>query len=97
MTLVGPSTFTGTPVSPVAPGNSPGGGRGTTGFPPPSGGTNPAAPVASAIGSTVSAVGSSVTTAASQIGSSVPAAAATTGVVNTVVNTLDQAVSASTE
>ena len=32
-----------------------------------------------------------------QLGSSVPAAASTTGVVNTVVNTLDQAVSASTE
>jgi hypothetical protein len=94
--LVGPATFTGTPVSPVAPGNSPGVGGGTTGSPPPSGSTNPAAPVASAVGSAVSAVGSSVTTAASQIGSSVPAPASTTGVVNTVVNTLDQAVSAST-
>jgi hypothetical protein len=37
-----------------------------------------------------------VTTAASQVGNSVPAAASTGGVVNTVVNTLDQAVSAST-
>jgi hypothetical protein len=95
VTLVGPATFTGTPVSPAAPGNSPGGGNGTTGFPPPSGSTSPAAPVASGVGRAVSAVGSSVTTAASQIGSSVPAPASITGVENTVVNTLDEAVSAS--
>jgi hypothetical protein len=96
VTLVGPATFTGTPVSPVASGSSPGGGSGTTGSPPPSGTTNPVAPVASVVGSTASVVGSSVTTAASQVGNSVPAAASTGGVVNTVVNTLDQAVSAST-
>lgn len=96
VTLVGPATFTGTPVSPAAPGNSPGGGNGTTGSPPPSGSTSPAAPVESAVGSAVSAVGSSVTTAANQIGSSVPAPASTTSVENTVVNTLDEAVSAST-
>jgi hypothetical protein len=96
VTLVAPATFTGTPVSPAASGNSPGGGNGTTGSPPPSGSTNPAALATSVVGSTASAVGSSVTTAASQVGSSVPAAASTSGVVNTVVNTLDQAVSAST-
>ena len=97
VTLVGPATFTGTPVSPTVSGTSPGGGGGTSGAPPTSGSTNPAAPVTSVVGSAASALGSSVTTAASQLGSSVPAAAASTpGVVNTVVDTLDQAVSAST-
>jgi hypothetical protein len=96
VTLVGPATFTGTPVSPAAPGNSPGAGNGTTGSSPSSGSTSTAAPVASAVGSSVSAAGSSVTTAANQIESSVPAPASTSAVENTVVNTLDQAVSAST-
>jgi hypothetical protein len=96
VTLVGPATFTGIPVSPAASGNSPGRVNGTTGSPPLSGSINPAALPTSVVGGTASAVGSSVTTAASQVGSSVPAAASTSGVVNTVVNTIDQAVSAST-
>jgi hypothetical protein len=101
VSLVGPSIFTGNPTSPAASptpsGTSPGVGSGATGSLPPSGTTNPVAPVASPLGNTVSAVGSSVATAASQLGSSVPAAASATGVANTIVNTLDQAVSASTE
>jgi hypothetical protein len=97
VSLVGPATFTATPASPAASGNAGGGSGGTPGSPPPPGSTNPVAPVASALGSAVSAVGSSVTTAMSQIGGSVPAAGSTTGVVNTVVNTLDQAVGAPSE
>jgi hypothetical protein len=93
--LVGPATFTGTPVSPTVSSTSPGGSGGTTGSPPTSGSTNPGAPVTSVVGSAASALGSTVTTAASQLGSSVPAAASTAGVVNTVVDALDQAVSAS--
>ena len=97
VSLVGPATFTGTPVSPAASGNA---GAGAAGPRVPR--RLPEAPIRSLLsrrplGSAVSAVGSSVTTATSQIGGSVPAAGSTTGVVNTVVNTLDQAVGASSE
>jgi hypothetical protein len=90
VSLIGAATFTGTPASPVASGNSPGGGGGTTRSPRPAGSSNAASPVTSIVGSTVSAVGSSVTTTTSQVESSVPGAASTTGVVNTVVDTLGQ-------
>jgi hypothetical protein len=102
VTLVGPATFTGTPVPPAASGNAPGAGDGAIASPPPAGGTNPvapvgpAAPVASTVGNTVSAIGSSVTTATGQIASFVPATGPGVGVVNTLVNTLDPAAGAST-
>ena len=95
VTLVGPATYTRTPAPPAASGSSPGGG--TTSSPAPPGNSNPVAPSAPPDGTTVSAVGSAVATAAAQLGSSVPAAASTVGVVNGVVNTLGQAVSASTQ
>jgi hypothetical protein len=95
VTLIGPATFTGAPGSPPAPsGSAPSAGGGAAGSPP--SGTNPAAPVTSTVGSTVSSAGSSVTTLASQIGTSLPAAASTTGAVSNVISTVDQAVSAST-
>jgi hypothetical protein len=97
VTLVGPATFTGTPAPPAASGSSPGVGNGATGSPSPPGNVAPVAPVAPNVGSTVSAVGSTVATSAGQLGSSVPEAASTVGAVNSVVNTLDQTVSASTE
>jgi hypothetical protein len=76
VSLVRPSTFTGTPTSPAASptasGSSPSVGGGATGSPSPSGTANPVAPVT-------------------------PAAAPAIGVADTVVNTLGQVVSASTE
>ena len=71
-----------------------GGGWRGCGSPPPAG-TNPAAPVVSTVGSTVSSATSSITTLANEIGTSVPAAASTTGAVNNAITTIDQAVSAS--
>ncbi len=97
VSLVGPATFTVTPASPGVPGDPPGVGSGATASPPPSGSTNPVSAAASSAGSAVSGVGSSVTAVAGQLGGAAPAAASAVGVANTIVNTLDQAVSASTE
>jgi hypothetical protein len=97
VSLVGPATYSVTPGSPAASVGSPGTGNSATGSPPAPGNTSPAPPVASAVGSAVSAVGSSAAAAAGQLGSSVPAAATATGVANSIVNTLDQSVTAATE
>jgi hypothetical protein len=96
VTLIGAATTTGTPFpsSSTSSGGSPGGGAG--GAPPGSGGSNPVAPVAAGVGSTVDAVGTSVTGLANQLGTALPAAAPTADAVNGVVNSLDQAVSATT-
>jgi hypothetical protein len=66
----------------------------TTGTAPPSPASNPVTPIASGIGSTVSTVGSSVTGVTNQIGSTIPTAAPAASAVNTVVNAVDQAISA---
>jgi hypothetical protein len=97
VSLVGPATYSVTPGSPAASGGSPGSGNSATASPPAPGNAGPAAPDASAAGSAVSAVGASVAAATGQLGSSVPAAATATGVANSIVNTLDQTVSAATE
>jgi hypothetical protein len=96
VTLIGAATTTGTPFpsSSTSSGGSSGGGAG--GVPPGLGGTDPIAPVAAGVGSTVDTVGTSVTGLANQIGTAVPTAAPTTSAVNGVVGTLDQAVSATT-
>jgi hypothetical protein len=96
VTLSGAASTTGasSPPSSTSSGGSPGAGAG--GAPPGLGGSDPVAPVAAGVGTTVSAVGSSITGLANQLGGAVPAAAPTASAVNGVVSTLDQAVSSTT-
>jgi hypothetical protein len=96
VTLIGAATTTGT-----VPGSSGGSaGGGSTGTPPGSTGTNPVTPVGAGVGSTVATVGTSVTGLANQLGSTVPAAApatsAVTSAVSGVLDSVDQAVAATT-
>ena len=96
VTLIGAATTTGTLPAPAA--GSPGGG--SSGASPGSGGSNPVTPVAAGVGNTVAAVGTSITGIANQLGSTVPAAAPATGAVSSAVSGLldsvDQAVGATT-
>jgi hypothetical protein len=97
VTLGGAATTTGSLPAPS------GGSRGASGGSPGatgSGGSNPAAPVAAGVGSTVANVGSSVTGLANQLGSAVPTAVPATstvsGAVSGVLNSVDQTVDATT-
>jgi hypothetical protein len=96
VTLIGAATTTGTLPSPV--GASPG--SGSSGASPGSSGSNPVTPVAAGVGNTVATVGTSVTGLANQLGSTIPSAApatsAVTSAVSGVLDSVDQAVSATT-
>jgi hypothetical protein len=101
VTLTGAASVTGTLSSPG--GGSPGGGSpggGSSGAAPGSSGSNPVSPVAAGVGNTVGTVGTSVTGVANQLGSTVPAAApaasAATSAVSGVLDSVDQAVGATT-
>jgi hypothetical protein len=100
VTLIGAATTTGGTLS-VSGGGSPGSGPpggGSSGASPGSSGSNPVSPVAAGVGNTVATVGTSVTGVANQLGSTVPAAApatsAATSAVSGVLESVDQAVSA---
>jgi hypothetical protein len=111
VTLTGAASVTGTLSSPGGGspgGSSPGGGSpgggsaggGSSGVSPGSSGSNPVSPVAAGVGNTVASVGTSVTGVANQLGSTVPAAApatnAATSAVSGVLDSVDQAVGATT-
>jgi hypothetical protein len=96
VTLIGAASTTGT-----VPGSSGGSaGGGSAGTSPGSSGTNPVAPVGAGVGSTVATVGTSVTGLANQLGATVPAAApatsSATSAVSGVLDSVDQAVGATT-
>jgi hypothetical protein len=91
--------------SPGAPGGEPTGSGGGTGVgtgspaPSPPAGTDPVAPVVTALGSSVTGVGTSVTSAAGQVGSAMPAtatAAAVVGAGGATVSQLGQTLSSTT-
>jgi hypothetical protein len=96
VTLTGAATTTGT--APGSSGVSAGGG--SAGTSPGSSGTNPVAPVGAGVASTVATLGTSVTGVANQLGSTVPATApatsAATSAVSGVLDSVDQAVGATT-
>jgi hypothetical protein len=105
VTLTGAASVTGTLSSPggASPGGSPGGGSrggGSSGASPGSSGSSPVSPVAAGVGNTVATVGTSLTGVANQLGSAVPAAApatsAATSAVSGVLDSVDQAVGATT-
>jgi hypothetical protein len=89
VTLIGAATTTG--ARPAPGGGSPGGG--SSGASSGSGGSNPVTPVAAGVGNTV---GTSVTGVVNQLGSTVPAAAPATSAVSSVLDSVDQAVGATT-
>jgi hypothetical protein len=96
VTLIGAATTSGT--APRSSGGSAGGG--SAGTSPGSSGTNPVAPVGAGLGSTVATLGTSVAGVANQLGSTVPATApatsAATSAVSGVLDSVDQAVGATT-
>ena len=98
VTLVGPATYTGTPAPPAASGSSPAGrrqrGHEFSGASRQHQSRRPRRAHRREHGERRRVVSRD---RRGQLGSSVPAAASTVGVVNAVVNTLDQAVSASTQ
>jgi hypothetical protein len=83
----GAATYNGAPPSSSSTGSSGSSGSGGSAPSLPGTGSNPSAPVATLVASTLSSVASSVTAATGQLGSSVPAAAPATGAVTNAVGT----------